>query len=441
MPDQQRRSARLRPRRSAAGGVGSRSGRRSAAPVDSRAERDVTVPGPGGRLRILEVMPGVSADGGTEQSLLAVAPGLIAGGVDLHLVVLTQRQGMVDSLERLGVVVHDLSTVGGLLERVRGIRSLVRTLRPDLVHASLFEATLPTQLAMTGSHVPLVVTWANVNYGPERVRCGDAGRLKLDAYRWIETATGRLSGSWYHAVTEGVGRENATMLSVPSDRVLVAERGRAATPIERRCGGGDALRSELGADASDRVVLAVGRQDRQKAYPDLIRQFDAVVEARPDARLWIVGRVGSDTPAIERALAGIRHPDRVSLLGHRDDVPRVMSGADVVTCASWREGAAGALIEAMVLRRPVVTVRLSGLEGVFVDGVNGLVVERGGLAAGILRILDDPEFGATLADAARRTFEERFTVEAATEALLDVYRSVVGTSGTEATFAGTGARS
>lgn len=388
------------------------------------ADREVVAARRGG-LRVLKVMPGVSADGGAEQSLLALVPALVNHGVDLHLVVLTPRQGLVAALESHGVVVHDLSTVGGLGRQVLGIRRLVTSLRPDLVHASLFEATLPTQLAMVGSSVPLLVTWANVNYGAERARCRDANRAKIESYRLVEVVTGRLSRSWYQAVTVGVGRQNRSTLHVPADRVLVAGRGRDASSFDAALAQREPTRAALGAEPSDRIVLAVGRQDVQKAYPDLIEQFDEVVVAHPEARLWIAGRAGSDTARIERTLEQVRYGDRVHLLGHRDDVPALLAAADVVACASWREGAAGALIEAMAARRPVVTVRLAGLDGVFVDGVNGLVVDRPGLASGIIRLLDDAELRRRLAEAARTAFDERFTIEAAAVSLLDVYAVVV----------------
>lgn len=376
------------------------------------------------RLRVLDVMPGLDADGGTEQSLLALAPGLLDRGVDLHVAVLTGRQGLVPRLEELGVVVHDLSTARSLVDRVRALRSLVGSLQPDLLHASIFDATLPCQLAVLRRRTPLLITWANVNYGAERVRCRDSNRLTLEAYRFVEMVAGWTSRSWYHAVTAGVGRANAATLHVPLGRVLVAERGRCTTTADTDIAEVAATRSALGAEASDAVVLAIGRQDRQKAYPDLIERFDAVVDARPEARLWIAGRPGTDTPDIDAAVARMRHGDRVSLLGHRDDVTSLLQAADVVTCASWREGAAGALIEAMVMRRPVVTVRLAGLDGVFVDGENALVVERADLASGITRLIEDRALGERLAAAARLMCEERFTIEAAVDQLLDVYSTV-----------------
>ena len=92
-------------------------------------------------MRVLTLMPGLTPDAGAERSLVALAPLLAAAGVELHLAVLTERQGLVPELGAMGIPVHDLSAAHGLVQRVRSLRALLRLIRPDLVHATLFEAS------------------------------------------------------------------------------------------------------------------------------------------------------------------------------------------------------------------------------------------------------------------------------------------------------------
>ena len=47
-------------------------------------------------------MPGMTPDAGAERSLLALAPGLLNAGIELHLALLTDRQTLVPELEDLG---------------------------------------------------------------------------------------------------------------------------------------------------------------------------------------------------------------------------------------------------------------------------------------------------------------------------------------------------
>lgn len=372
--------------------------------------------------RVLIVIPGLGPDGGAERSLAAATAGLVDRGFDLHVALLTDRHGLVPELERLGAIIHDLSRSGGLVGRVRGIRSLIRRLRPDVVHASLFDASVVSQLAVMGTGVPVLVTWANTSYGA----AGEPGthRWKLKAIDLLETVLGRLSHSWYHAVTPAVGRITGGALHVDPSRVLVGERGRdpdqfPLQPVDRT-----AVPRGLDVPPGARVVLAVGRQDNQKGYEDLLVAFDRLRTSHPDVHLVVAGREGSATPGILAVHAAMLHPGSVHLAGQRDDVPALMRRADVVVCSSWREGAAGALIEAMACGRPVVAVPIAGLEGILVDGRNSLVVPRGELAEGLARVLDDPELAAKLGASGRQMFEERFTTAASVERIAEIYRHV-----------------
>lgn len=372
---------------------------------------------PGPPLRVLAVLPGVDSDGGAEVSFVAAVGGLQRAGITVHLAVLSERHGLVPDLERRGVVVHDLSGPGGFASQVRSLRRVIRATRPDVVHASLFEAAAPTQVAALRSGIPVLVTWANVNYGEARAAEPGTSRWKLAAHQWVEATLGRISGSWYHAVTPAVGRLNAAALRLPGGRVLVGERGR--DPQRFPC----VEHREL-ATGRPPVLLAVGRQDHQKGYDELLRAFDVVADRHPGATLRIAGRDGSGTASLHRVLQQMHHPAAVELLGQRNDIAGLMADADMVVCTSWREGAAGSLIEAMASCVPIAAVEVPGLEELLVDGRTATVEPRGRLADAVERVLVDPTRAQALAVAAREVFERRYTLDAAAQRLAEIYRTV-----------------
>jgi glycosyltransferase involved in cell wall biosynthesis len=378
-------------------------------------------------VRVLVVLPGVGPEGGAEQSFVAIAPTLIASGTDLHLAVLSDYQTSVPALERVGVVIHDLSAHTGAPSRSRGLRHLVRTIRPDIVHATLWDATLPTQVAMIASSVPVLITWAVTPAARTARLEAPSLRRKQQVMLLIDAALGRLCGARYHAVTAGVGAAMASAMWVDSERVLVGERGRAdPEPHDgKECGD---LKSTLGLSAGEKLVLAIGRQDVQKGYATLLDQFDELAADRPGVHLAIAGRPGGATRALEVQREMLSQSDRIHFLGHRDDVAELLRSADIVVCSSWREGAAGALIEAMACARPIVSVRLEGLEGVLEDRRNALVVQRESLAAGLRDLLDHPQLAQRLAVGARRTYEERFTLDRSADRLIDIYRQLAAGS-------------
>lgn len=372
-------------------------------------------------MRVLTLMPGLTPDAGAERSIVALAPLLAAAGVELHLAVLTERQGLVPELEAMGIPVHDLSASRGLVQRVRSLRALLRLIRPDLVHATLFEASQVAQVASLGSKVPVLITWANTDYTPESAVGVRFGKVKYEVYRRWEILLSRLTRPHYHAVTQGVAEHNGRRLKVAADRIKVGERGRDAAGLRAAAGSGTIVREELGLSETAKLIVAVGRQDHQKAHGALVATFDQYASSHPDARLAIAGRHGTGTGVLNAAIAASISPDSILVLGHRDDIPSLLAAADVVVCSSLKEGAAGALIEAMALGTPVVSVPLAGLSDVLIDGRNSRVTALADIPTVLDQLFGDPEQVDRLTAAARSDASARFSVDRAAGRLADIY--------------------
>ena len=369
--------------------------------------------------RVLVIIPSLSAAAGAEQSAAAVLPHIMAEGVEVHLAVLSTDVALLPGLINAGATFHDLSGLS-FPRRVRAIRRLAKDLRPDLVHATLFQAELPSHLALLSTRVPMLVTWANT---PVDASSEPVASWKLHAVRVTQVALAHLPHVRFHAVTDGVAAAQCRSLGVRRARVRVAERGRNAdeypstSPQDR-----EVARHQLGFPQTATIFLNVGRQEPQKGHVDLIRTFDSVAGELPAAMLLIAGREGRSSAEVSAAHAASSHSDRIHLLGHRDDIADLLRAADAIVCSSYREGAAGALIEAMAVGTPIVSVRLDGLEGILEDGVNSRYVARLDLAAALVDVANDPDGAATRALRARELFEERFTVRGSALRLLDVYR-------------------
>jgi glycosyltransferase involved in cell wall biosynthesis len=299
----------------------------------------------------------------------------------------------------------------------------VSSVQPDVVHATLWDATVPAQLAAAGRPVPLLITWAVTPNTDADLQELSAGRWKRQAVLLFDRLLGRLSKAQYHAVTAGVGRTMGAAMHVGQDRVHVGERGRDPASF-RRSVDAAAVRDALGVPRTANLVLAVGRQDPQKGYSTLLAEFDRLASADHEARLVIAGRPGADSPALRAQVRELAAASRVQFVGHRDDVADLLAAADLMVCSSWREGAAGALVEAMAAGTPIVSVQLAGLEGVLIDGVNARVVPRSALGVAMAEVMADPELSSSLSRGARRTFDERFTLDRSVDRLLEIYRQV-----------------
>jgi glycosyltransferase involved in cell wall biosynthesis len=123
------------------------------------------------------------------------------------------------------------------------------------------------------------------------------------------------------------------------------------------------------------LVGSVGRLELQKGYRGLISTASEVVSKNSTVRFVVIGEgTERDNLDLEIKAAGLQ--DNFVLSGFRKDVLSIVAALDVFVCSSEYEGGPIALIEAMLLERPVVTTDV-GLAGEVITNDNGIVVRLG----------------------------------------------------------------
>jgi glycosyltransferase involved in cell wall biosynthesis len=184
----------------------------------------------------------------------------------------------------------------------------------------------------------------------------------------------------------------------------------------------DARRS-LGVAEDALVVGTIGRLSEQKGHRYLIEAAAALLPPRPRAHLVIVGD-GDQMDALRTQAATLGIASRVTLAGHRADVPALLGAIDVFAISSTYEGTPLALFEAMAAGKAIVSTAVDGCREVLEDGVTALLVpprDPAALAAALGRVVDDATLRRSLAGNARAasTRYDIRTCVAGMEALYD----------------------
>lgn len=382
------------------------------------------------RLHVLHVIDGVGVGGGAEESLVAMLPLLKARGIDSTVVCLFRRDGWEDRLTAKGYQVVVLQPYNRWA-RVWMLRRLIRQVRPDIVHASLVEATLTARIAGLGLGTPQLDSLVNTTYDPVRTSAMGIPARRLRALLELDKLTAKLV-THFHALTDAVKEEAVHVLGIPGDKVTVIPRGRATTALgtgtpARRIG----VRDRLGVSTDDFVILNVGRQDPQKAKVDLIEAFSSAQERIPELLLLIAGREGKATADMQAAVQTSPSRERIVVLGHRDDVPDLLCAADLFVFPSLYEGLGGAVLEAMALSCPVIGSDAPAVREVLGDGEYGHVVARGdvvSLAEAMVQLASDPGRRELLAQRARGQFERRYELDVVVDEMACLYRSLLPVS-------------
>lgn len=299
-------------------------------------------------LRVLHVAAGREWRG-TERQLLILADGQREGG--LEPLVAAQRGGaLLRHARAAGVAVAAVGFRGTWdLGAARRLRRLLRTWRPDVVHAHDPRAHAVALVALLGRDVPLVVT----RRATEAVPVGARLRYLAGVARvLVPTAAARLA---------------VLRAGVPDDRVTVvapgvrAPSGRAPRDWRRECG--------WPADAW--VVGVVGTADADGRARCVGLAETLVERLGPEgARLRLV-RFGG--PGAEAETLGGVPAVRAGLV---DDFGAALSGLDLLLHLPAHDRVGMATLEAMALGVPSVAVPTGGLEELVHDG-RDVVLARG----------------------------------------------------------------
>lgn len=372
-------------------------------------------------MRVLYVIDSL-APGGAETSLVEMAPHLVRGGIDLHVLPLGSAMELAPALEQAGATLHR-SPGRGRLSNVRTIMQVARATRPDLIHTTLYEADIAGRTAARVLGVPSSTSLVNEYYGSSHAR--EARAAKLAAAQAVDRVTASFA-TRFHAVSTAVAESVGPRLGIPPEKIEVIPRGRdshrfAFRPVEVRC----QTREALGLMPDGPVVLGVGRLEPQKGFQHLLAAAPAVVDQIPEVTFLIAGRdgrAGNDVRAAASSLGSA-----VRFLGHRTDMPALLAAADVLAFPSEREGSPGTLIEAMAVGTPIVASSIRPNLEVLGGQDTALITPTGdpaALALALVRALEDRDGAVSRADAARRRFEDHYTIDAVARRMANFFERV-----------------
>ena len=138
------------------------------------------------------------------------------------------------------------------------------------------------------------------------------------------------------------------------------------------------IKNELGLPLNSKIVGIVARKVKEKGYVEFLEAACSLIDKHENIYVLIVGdKLKSDhNDGITKALdyAKGKFSNRILDLGLRNDIPRLISVMDIFCLPSHREGLPRTIIEAMILKKPVVATNIRGCREQVINGETGLLV-------------------------------------------------------------------
>ena len=193
------------------------------------------------------------------------------------------------------------------------------------------------------------------------------------------------------------------------------------------------VRADMGERLDARVAGLVAHLGYNRGIQWLLAAAPSVVEAVPNATIWIVGD-GEMRQFLRKELRKPCYRRRVLLAGYRsNDLPQVYSALDVgLLLGLGSEGTARAALETMATGRPVIAVRKGALIDTITHGEDGLLIEENDVPAlqkALIDLLSNPLLAQKMGEKAREKIISSFTEEVRARRTLDLYFSLLQQGG------------
>ncbi len=345
----------------------------------------------GGAKQVLYIMEGLARRGVT--NLLACPPGA-------HIAAPARACAQVFELPMKGDA--DL----GLALR---LKRLIEVERPDLVHLH----------SRRGADL-----WGGVAARLAGVPCVLSRRVDNPEARWVVGLKYRL---YDHVITisEGI-RQVLLSEGLAADKVSCVRSAVDAAPYLRDYDKAG-FRASLGLPAGTPLAGMVAQLISRKGHRYLLAALQNVLPRHPALQVLVFGR-GPLEAELRQAIADQGLAGNVRLMGFVDNLPEILGGLDLLVHPADMEGLGVSLLQASAARVPIIASRAGGMPEAVRDGVNGLLIAPGdvaALAAAMNRLLDDAALRTRMGEAGRALVLDEFSVEAMCEGNLAIYRKVL----------------
>lgn len=349
--------------------------------------------------------------GGAERQVCDLADQFTALG---HQIILISMTGETVNLPRSTMVkVVSLNMTKKPLGFVRAYwqaRKLIEQFEPDVVHSHMVHANLFVRLLRLSVHFPKLICTAHNTY--------EGSRIRMLAYRVTDRLCDLSTNVSQEAVDAFIQQG-----AVPVGRMLAMHNGIDTARFTFDEMSRVRLRTELGLNDDTLLLLAVGRLNVQKDYPNLFSAFSKLVGNYKNLQLAIIG-VGEEEDKLVSMVTKLELNERVIFLGLRRDVNDWMSAADLFVLSSAWEGFGLVVAEAMACERVVVATDCGGVKEVI--GNSGILVPAKNSAALEIAISQalsmKPIVAKRLGLQAREFVIKNYSLDAVATKWIDLYK-------------------
>lgn len=296
-------------------------------------------------------------------------------------------------------------------------RKLIKNISPEIVHSHMVHANLFARFLRITVKIPLLVCTAHSSF--------EGSRLRMFMYRITDRLCNVTTNVSNEATESSIRRK-----SVKKNRIITMYNGIDTSRFRFNISYRNEMRHSFGLDRNTPLLLAVGRLQPAKDYPNLLHAFANLPPEYSHAKLFIIGG-GDEEKALKTLSNTLGINKRVIFLGFRNDIEKWISAADVFILSSAWEGFGLVVAEAMSSECIVVATDCGGVKEVL-NGYGFLVPTKDSvyLSEKIVHAISlDHETKNKMKKSSKKYVLDNFSIETIAKKWLGLYTSLLSKLG------------
>lgn len=303
-------------------------------------------------MKILFIITGLGI-GGAEKIVTSLADELVKQGHNIVIAYLYGEALVTPTNNNIKLVNLRLHSLKDILPSIIKLRNLIKDYQPDIVHSHLIHANILSRIMRLVSPVPKLISSAH--------NTNEEGHLRMLAYRLTDNLADISTNVSQEAVEAFIEQK-----AMKQGRIIAVYNGISTEIFSFSNSDRVMARTDLNVADDTQLILAVGRLNESKDYPNLLKSFAKLSNYRSDIKLAIAGDGPLRNELIDLSKQ-LNVDKNIMFLGVRNDISKLMPAADVFVLSSAWEGFGLVVAEAMSCERVVVATDCGGVKEVIGD--------------------------------------------------------------------------
>lgn len=365
--------------------------------------------------------------------LLPLIDGMKKKGWNVHTVCSNGKY--VNSMMKDGYVVKTINIPRNLnplkiIQSIYLLFKLFKNEKYDVVHVHTPIASIIGRVASKLAGVRLIIYTAHGFYFHENM-----SKLKYLFYVSLEKIAGLITNILF-TQSEEDKKTAIKNFFLPKHNIFCIGNGVDPDKFNpKKAVNKKVFKNSLKIPNNSFVIGIVCRIVREKGLLEFLSAAQRISKNYKNVYFIIVGeRLSSDHDKnIDDKLKNVKKKlqSKLILLGDRNDIPNILSAIDLFCLPSWREGMPRSVIEAMMMKKPVLCTDIRGSRELVVNKRTGLLVpvkQDIDLEEGMKFFIKNPKickrFGQQGRKRALKFFDERVIVKKQIKIIFDAYKNL-----------------